>query len=111
MPGPRRQRWIERTLGAIAVIAGNRSIVRLQVAYLLVFGTTAMMLVAQAIVAFNEWGAQGVAVLTLAQMVPTLLVVPMVAAVGQRVPRRTLLLGAMAACAAGAAGTALLLVS
>lgn len=109
MPGPRRAPWAERTLGAIAVTAGNHAIVRVQVAYLVLFGATAMLMVAQAVVAFAADGAQGVAVLTLAQMVPTLFVVPIAAAMGQRVPRRTLLLGALTACVVGAGGTAALL--
>ena len=90
MSGPRRPTWVTRTLGAIATIAGNGAIVRLQVVYLVLFGTSTMVLVAQAIVAFDVAGAEGVAILTLAQMIPTLLVVPTVAALGQRIERRSL---------------------
>lgn len=101
--------WLDRTVGAIAVITGNGSIVRLQVAYLALFGAVAMVLVVQAVVAFAEAGAQGVAVLTLAQMIPTLIVVPLVAALGQRTERRRLLLIALGACAVSTGGTAILL--
>lgn len=104
-----RPAWLDRTLGAMALTAGNRAIVRLQLAYLVLFGATAMVLVAQAVVAFTEAGAGGVAILTLAQMLPTLVVVPLVAALGQRIERRRLLLLALLACLAGAAGTTILL--
>jgi MFS family permease len=104
-----RPAWIDRTIGAMAQIADNRAIVRLQLAYLILFGATAMVLVAQAVVAFTEAGAGGVAVLTLAQMLPTLVIVPLVAALGQRVERRRLLVAALLACLVATAGTTVLL--
>ena len=103
--------WSQINRQALAVTVANRDILRVQVAYLSVFAASAMLLVALSIVAFERAGAAGVAALTLAQMLPTLLIVPLVSGMGARLPRRRLLLGALMAGAAGAAGTAVLLVA
>ncbi len=102
--GRRVRRWAESTRQAFAVTAANPAIVRLQLAYLAVFAGSSMLLVALAIVTFQAAGPSGVATLTLAQMVPTFFIVPVVASLESRVPRRRLLLGSLVA--GGIAATA-----
>ncbi len=70
-----------------------------------------MLLVALSIVTFEAAGPSGVAILTLAQMVPTFFIVPMVSGFESRVPRRRLLLGSLVVGGIAAASAAAVLLA
>ena len=100
--GRRVRLWAGSTRQAFAVTASNPAIVRLQLAYLAVFAASSMLVVALSIVAFQAAGPSGVAILTLAQMVPTFFIVPVVSGLESRVPRHRLLTGSLIAGAIAA---------
>lgn len=101
--------WARSLSGALRSIAGNRSILRLEGAYLAGVTATGMLQVALVVVAFDAFGAGGIALLTLAQMVPAMVLVPVLAGLGDRVSRRGLLVGSIAVYACSVAATATIL--
>lgn len=107
--GRRIRLWARTTRQAFAVTASNPGIVRLQLAYLAVFAASSMLIVALSIVTFQAVGPSGVAILTLAQMVPTFFIVPVASSLESRVPRRRLLIGSLIAGGIAAICAALVL--